>query len=198
MLTKAERTTQYILETVAPIFNKKGYYGTSMGDLTLATGLTKGAIYGNFENKEQLALEAFNYNITKVMGMLSTAMGAFKDAKGKFKALSQFYRNYYQYTQDFGGCPFINIGVDSNHQNPLLMKRVRQLMKKWKDDLAKIVKKGIREGQFRKNADPEKFANVIFAMIEGGAFMTVTMDDPVVMRHLMDQLDKMLETDLYK
>ena len=62
MTKKAERTTAYIIETVAPIFNRHGYIGTSMSDLTEATGLTKGAIYGNFENKEALALSAFEHN----------------------------------------------------------------------------------------------------------------------------------------
>ena len=49
MSTKAERTTAFIIETVAPIFSRQGYVGTSMSDLTEATGLTKGALYGNFE-----------------------------------------------------------------------------------------------------------------------------------------------------
>jgi hypothetical protein len=40
MSTKAERTTAYIIETVAPIFNRYGYVGTSMSHLTDATGLT--------------------------------------------------------------------------------------------------------------------------------------------------------------
>ena len=52
MATKAEQTSEFIIQKVAPIFNKHGYYGTSMSDLTQATGLTKGAIYGNFKNKE--------------------------------------------------------------------------------------------------------------------------------------------------
>jgi AcrR family transcriptional regulator len=52
-LSKAGRTRQFIIETTAPIFNTKGYEGTSMSTLTEATGLTKGSIYGNFENKEE-------------------------------------------------------------------------------------------------------------------------------------------------
>ena len=51
MISKSEKTTKYIIETVAPIFNQKGYAVASMSDLTAATGLTKGAIYGNFKNK---------------------------------------------------------------------------------------------------------------------------------------------------
>ena len=61
--TKAEKTSQYIVETTAPLFNKNGYTGTSLSDITDTTGLTKGAIYGNFKNKEELALEAFNFNV---------------------------------------------------------------------------------------------------------------------------------------
>jgi TetR/AcrR family transcriptional repressor of nem operon len=37
----------------------KGYSGTSMSDITAATGLTKGSIYGNFENKDEVAIAAF-------------------------------------------------------------------------------------------------------------------------------------------
>ena len=35
---RSERTRQLIIESAAPIFNKKGYAGTSMSDLTTATG----------------------------------------------------------------------------------------------------------------------------------------------------------------
>ena len=60
--TKAERTRNFIIEKTAEIFNRKGYAGTSMSDITEATGLTKGSIYGNFENKEDVALAVFEYN----------------------------------------------------------------------------------------------------------------------------------------
>ncbi len=59
-LTKAERTRQYIIASTAEIFNKKGYEGTSLTDLTSATKLTKGSIYGNFRNKEEVAAAAFD------------------------------------------------------------------------------------------------------------------------------------------
>ena len=64
MITKAEKTAAFIIETVAPIFNKNGYAATSISDITNATGLTKGAIYGNFTNKEDLAIKCFNYKFS--------------------------------------------------------------------------------------------------------------------------------------
>jgi TetR/AcrR family transcriptional regulator, transcriptional repressor for nem operon len=65
-LSKAERTRAFIIESTAEIFNKKGYAGTSLSDLTEATNLTKGSIYGNFENKEEVALAVFDYNCAKI------------------------------------------------------------------------------------------------------------------------------------
>ena len=198
MLTKAERTTQYILETVAPIFNKKGYFGTSMSDLTAATGLTKGSIYGNFENKEQLALEAFNYNVRKVNGLLKKHVGAHENAKDKLFALTEFYRGYRQYTGEFGGCPLINVGVDSAHQNPVLANRVKHVVHKWKESLSRIIEEGIKEGYFRKSVKPGKLANLIFGMIEGGAFLTVIADDKMIMIDMMNEVDQIIERDLIK
>jgi len=61
-MSKAEKTKQFIIEKTAPVFNTKGYTSTSLSDITKSTGLTKGSIYGNFENKEEVALEAYRYN----------------------------------------------------------------------------------------------------------------------------------------
>jgi len=37
--------------------------GTSLSDMTDATGLTKGSIYGNFNSKDEVALAAFDHNL---------------------------------------------------------------------------------------------------------------------------------------
>ncbi len=60
-MSKAERTRQYIIEKAAPIINRKGMAGASLSDIMEATGLAKGCIYGNFENKDEICLEAFKY-----------------------------------------------------------------------------------------------------------------------------------------
>ena len=68
MTEKSQKTKKHIIKKVDPIFNSQGYTATSLSEITTAAGLTKGAIYGNFKNKEELALEAFNYNIKYVLG----------------------------------------------------------------------------------------------------------------------------------
>ena len=60
-MTKGEQTRRKIVEAAAPIFNKRGYEGSSLNDLMEATGLKKGGIYRHFSSKEELAAEAFDY-----------------------------------------------------------------------------------------------------------------------------------------
>jgi AcrR family transcriptional regulator len=51
---QSEQTRQRIIDTAARLFAGKGFHGTSMSDLTAATGLTKGAFYHHFESKDAL------------------------------------------------------------------------------------------------------------------------------------------------
>ena len=55
---KKEQTRQRIVAEAAPVFNQRGYAGSSLADLMKATGLEKGGIYRHFSSKEELAGEA--------------------------------------------------------------------------------------------------------------------------------------------
>jgi TetR/AcrR family transcriptional repressor of nem operon len=198
MAGKAELTTEYILKTVAPVFNKYGYAATSMAEITKATKLTKGAIYGNFENKEQLAFEAFNYNIRKVIGMVSDKINAETTPLKKLRSITSFYRDYYGLTKKYGGCPLLNVGVDSNHQNPILLKRVREIMSKLQKSIADIIREGIKQTHFKATAKPDVIALRILSQIEGGVFITNLMDNEDHMKDVMDQIDNMINLELVK
>ncbi|MGB2958746.1 MAG: TetR family transcriptional regulator, partial [Bacteroidota bacterium] len=47
-------TKQKILDAAIQLFSRKGFRSTSLSDLAQATGLTKGALYHHFRNKDAL------------------------------------------------------------------------------------------------------------------------------------------------
>ena len=198
MATKAENTTRFILEKVAPMFNKHGYVGTSLSDITKATGLTKGAVYGNFESKEHLAIEAFNHNIRKVIGMIADKINAQQSASAKLKAVTDFYRGYYEYTIAFGGCPILNVGIDSNNLNPLLKQRVNSVIGKLKRSIADIILLGVEQGEFKKGIDADAYGLKFFSIVEGSIFPSVMMKDGKHLLDMMDHLDNMIATEIKK
>lgn len=196
MTGKAEHTAQFILETVAPVFNRRGYAGTSMSDLTRATGLTKGAIYGNYKNKDQLALEAFNYNIRRVVGVMADKIIDCKKGAAQLQAITDFYREYYEYTIVFGGCPILNVGVDANHTHPELMERVHVVIRKLIKGTADIIRDGQKQGEFKMDLDAEGIAGRIFAMIQGSIFQAVTLNTGRPMIDMMNHIDRMVESEM--
>ncbi len=53
---QSEQTRQHIIQVAAQMFARKGFFGTSIADLSRAAGLTKGALYHHFESKDALFL----------------------------------------------------------------------------------------------------------------------------------------------
>nr|WP_052621044.1 TetR/AcrR family transcriptional regulator [Mycobacteroides abscessus] len=59
-MTRAEsqaQTRQELLDAAEPLFLEKGYHATSIAAIAEAAGRTVGAVYSNFEGKEELCLE---------------------------------------------------------------------------------------------------------------------------------------------
>ena len=198
MLTKAEITKQHILETVAPIFNKNGYAATSMSDITKATGLTKGAIYGNFKNKEDLAIEAFRFTVKDMLKRIGAHLKLSDSPIQKLFLITDFYRHYYPYSKELGGCPILNIGVDANNQNTLLLEKVKQVIEKIQDQLATLIEDGIEAGEISSEINAMQYAKRIDTMIQGAVFMAYTLDDEFYMKDTMNQIDQMIHNDMKK
>ena len=196
MKTKAELTSEYILEIAAPIFNKNGYAATSMRDITEATALTKGAIYGNFKNKEELAIAAFRFTVKKLMKDIAKHLNLSDSPIQKLFLISDFYRNYYPYSKKNGGCAVLNIGVDANNQNTLLLKKVKQVIEKIQDQVATIIEDGIEAGEISTNINAMQYAKRLDTMIQGAIFMAYTMDDELYIKDTMNQVDQMIHNEL--
>ncbi|MFY0604353.1 MAG: TetR/AcrR family transcriptional regulator [Flavobacteriaceae bacterium] len=198
MMTKGEETKQYIISVAAPIFNKHGYAATSISDLTKATKLTKGAIYGNFKNKEELAIKAFDYNVSRLISDIRLRTTKSSTTIERLFAIIDFYRDYLDYSKKFGGCPILNVGVDANNQNTLLLDNVRKTIKKLQGYIATIIEKGIHKGEIKKEIKAIDWAIRLDTMIQGAVFMTHTMNSSLYLHNTMDQIEMIINTEMRK
>ena len=189
MITKADKTKEYILKTVAPIFNRNGYVGTTMSEITAATKLTKGAIYGNFKDKEELARKAFEFNIKNVINQIEAKMAEADSPIEQLRKIFEFYREYYIKAIEAGGCPVLNIGVDANHRSPTLFARVQEIIKRIEKDIMALLAEAIVVGQVKKGTDVEATTKNIFSVIQGSVFLSLTMNDPSYLTNATNRLD---------
>ena len=183
-------TAEIILNKVAPIFNRQGYVGTSLTDITKATGLTKGAIYCNFSNKEDLALQSFQLNINLAITPLFKLVAAQQGSINKLHTITAYQRSYYDLVKDRGGCPMLRAGVDTKFINPLLFKAAQNLSQKFTIGLTNIISDGILNNEIQQDTDATKYAKIILSLIEGSSLLAFTHNDPTYINDAMDFIDK--------
>lgn len=171
-MSKAEKTKSFIIEKTAPIFNMKGYAGTSMQDMTDATGLTKGSIYGNFKNKDDVALAVFEYNRAKMVALFSTEISKRKTNAEKLLAYPDLYENFFSKNFLQGGCPIMNTAIEADDTHPKLKMAAQRAILEWKDSIAYIIERGKESNEFKKTTNSEEIALSIISMIEGAVMIT--------------------------
>jgi AcrR family transcriptional regulator len=196
MPTKAERTTAFIIETVAPLFNKHGYIGTSMSDLTEATGLTKGAIYGNFENKESLALAAFEYSSKKLLQVLDDKLNVPGNALDKLASLTHFYKNYDAIIEELGGCPVLNVGVDAQNNNTQLAAAAREVAKTIEGKIALVLENGVNQKEIKLPVPPLLFAKQLYTMLQGAIAMATISGDRKYLLNTVAYLEVLINREI--
>ena len=191
-------TSEIILNKVAPIFNKQGYVGTSLTDITKATGLTKGAIYCNFTNKEDLALKSFQLNVSLAIKPLFQIVSATEGSLNKLRAITAYQRTYYDLVKDRGGCPMLRAGVDTKFINPLLFKAAQNLSQKFTSGLISIIKEGILNNEIQQSIDPDQYSKIILSLIEGSSLLAFTHNDPTYIMDAMDFIDNSIIESIQK
>ena len=164
-MTKAEKTRQFIIEQAAPILNKKGMAGTAISDIMAATKLAKGGIYGNFESKEEICLEAFNLLSEKLSASIDAHLATKSTPKEQLFALLDYHREIV--LTDEGGCPLLNFGTEADDTNPAVKKCVAEAIKASQNRISQLVTRGIAAGEFRATVNAEEFAIKMFTMLEG-------------------------------
>lgn len=191
-LSKAERTRQFIIEKTAPIFNEKGYAGTSINDLIQATGLTKGSIYGNFENKDEVALAVFDYNHTKVNDYIKEKLMATENSIERLLVYPAIYRNYLKIPFLRPGCPILNTATEADDTHPLLKEKVTNALSFWKVSVENQVKRGINRGEIKPDTDPTEIAVILISLIEGAFMQAKVTDSLTELKIAMNFLEKII------
>jgi TetR/AcrR family transcriptional regulator, transcriptional repressor for nem operon len=193
-MTKGEETRQRIIRKAAPLFNRRGYEGSSMGEIMEATQLEKGGIYRHFSGKEELAAEAFDYAWSEA---IKTRTHDLDQIENSVDRLKQFITNFAERRPSVtGGCPLLNTAVDSDDGNALLRVRARKALEQWQAWLKTIIAAGIRKGEIRPEVAGKKIADVIISSLEGALMMGRLQQSELPLQNAAEHLHQYLEGQL--
>lgn len=171
-------------------FARYGYQGTSIERLATAAGVTKGALYYHFRDKEQLLFEAVQDRIAEFEQLV---VGSVKHVTNPAQALAEIARIWVHIALKNNLRRFIlTLMVEALDTNPKLSEAFRGILRRFRSYLTGIVQLGQDQGVFRREVDP-RLAAALFAGGVIGAELQHYQDPervdlPLVMEGVVDQL----------
>ncbi len=170
----------------------RGYAATSLIDLVNVTGLTKGSIYGNFKNKDEVALAAFQHNVGFIIKIIRDKIDRAETAVDKLLAYPQAYRSIAQSVLANGGCPVLNTSVDSTAINSILHEAVCKIIQGWRKSITAIIEQGIQDKELSAEVNAESTAEVLICLVEGGFAMAKTTGEMSYLQNSIDQVERII------
>jgi len=194
-MTKGEQTRREIVRKAAPLFNQKGFAGTSLSDLMEVTGLQKGGIYRHFSSKEELAAEAFDYAWQKAV---SGRLDGVEELPDSVDRLKKMVENFVVKRSGLvpGGCPLQNTAIEADDGNVLLRARARKALQAWTARLSKVITAGIKRGEIRAGIDELKLSQRIIGSLEGALLISRLTGSAAPLREVREILDSYLEANV--
>jgi AcrR family transcriptional regulator len=182
-----------ILHHAGNLFNLQGYKATSISHITEATGLTKGAIYRHFKNKEKLEEQSLVYLTGVMFEKLKTEIKQQNNAIDKLKAIIHFFESYITKPPIKGGCPLMNAAIEADDQSPHLRKKAYTILEVLKESIVTILSNGQKFSQIKKNIEKEYYATIMIASLEGAIMMSKLSRTNHDIRMVISHLEKMIE-----
>lgn len=177
---KTQSTKEHIIQKSAELFNTYGYHACSLSHIMDATGLKKGGIYNHFKNKDEIAVEAFNYNYERVQKRFRDRLSEVETPTAKIIAVIDAFVSFIDDPiVQGGGCPIFNTAMDATNTHPMLKEKAKAAINGLKLYVEKKLIEGIEAGEFNEEMDVKKISSLMVATLEGAIIMSRLEDSKV-------------------
>jgi TetR/AcrR family transcriptional regulator, transcriptional repressor for nem operon len=184
---------EYIIKMAAPVFNKQGITGTSLTDVCKATGMTKGSIYANFRDKDELALEVFKYSVEVLLEKVVSIIKLTDDPHEKLMLVLDFYENAYKYPEFGFGCPVANTAPEADDTNQALRKEVNKYIVNDIDFFNGLIAESVEKGIYSPKANIE-YGYYMIATLEGALMISKSMDNTRFLKDVCNEIRSKLKS----
>jgi len=165
--------TDAVLAQATELFWRHGYQGSSLAELTAATGLSKPSLYAAFGDKESLYLQCLERYVQRQVDVQATLLDEEPDAR---RAVEGFLRAMAGMQSDPklpGGC-FVVTGLAEcgNPGTPAAVEAaLRKAMLSGGERLRQRLQRGERDGQLPEGTDARRLGALFGAVLNGMAVM---------------------------
>ncbi|MEK7816491.1 MAG: TetR family transcriptional regulator C-terminal domain-containing protein, partial [Pseudomonadota bacterium] len=140
----------------------------SLSNILDRTGLTKGALYHHFPDKDRLGHAVIEEVIRESLEtMVFAPLRATNDPIGTLRAVIQHKAERTTSDTVVLGCPLNNLMQEMSPLDADFKRRLTEILKTWQDVVTDALKRGQKVGQVRKDVDCRAAALFIVSAFEG-------------------------------
>lgn len=170
------KTRAHILKQAVRMFWFGGYEGTSLNDLVAEAGVSKGAFFHYYPNKQAIAVDVVaDYAAQELKERLEQALGESADVKAAlYNWISGIFEAYKAYRFK-GGCLLGNLALELSDRDEAVREAVKTEFLEIENRLCSALKP--LEAQGRLQMEARQLARLLIASIQGVTLMTKAHKD---------------------
>lgn len=162
---KKALTRESLIEAAAKAFPRAGYHGTSVEQIAEEAGFSKGAVYSNFESKEDLFLAVFTQYIRKNLAITEERVSPEKPIDDQAKESAQIYTTRADENREWR-ILFMEFWVAAA-RDPELRRKVASHYTEFRAEVASLLQRRAKEQGIPILLPPEQVATAAVALNEG-------------------------------
>ncbi len=188
-----ERTRVRLLQAAFEEMYRSGYRSADLGAILAAAGVTKGALYYHFDNKEALGYAVVDEVIANSVDR--KWVQPLRNAKDPIDAVVRIVQSESLKREDVQrGCPLLNLSQEMSGLDEGFRRRTAKLFKDWHDAIAEALREGQKRRVVRSDIDANETATFLIAAYEGYVVLTKNAQDARMMQSGQRRVIRLLES----
>ncbi len=167
---RRQQTREYLLRAAAQVFAERGFHEATLDEVAAAAGFTKGAVYSNFKNKEDLFLALLEDAYARDMAAIKETLEASDvPPEARLGDFVQMMRGEMEYVPNLGTL-YLEFHLYAL-RNPTARERLNELERADVRAIADIIESERTQREIEIDEPVERTARIIVALFRGISMM---------------------------
>ncbi len=183
-------TRDKILDAAFQEIHKHGFQAASLSNILDRTGLTKGALYHHFPDKDRLGHAVIEEVVYE--GLDAMVFTPLRESDDPLETLREIIRRKAEKATGETvalGCPLNNLMQEMSPLDADFKRRLTEILRTWQDVVTDALKRGQKAGRVRRDVDCRAAALFIVSAFEGCIGIAKNLQSVKEFRLCLKQLD---------
>lgn len=156
-----------VLDAAMEMFWRRGYEGTSLNDLLIATGLSKSSFYQAFNSKHEVFRRALAHYCDELTARLRDKLLAADSGWDFIEGVMMTAVSEARESDCPRGCMIVNVATEFSNRDARIGKLVTEGVKRVTQIFTAAVKRAQKEGSIPAEKDPTLLGSYLLSSLSG-------------------------------